>query len=225
MSARANRIVVIGFVIGIVAIVALGFARNWTPAIPADAALTPIAETELVGQVDPDPHGDGEMPDTPLSPSGQKCLDRITNENGHLELCWSISRERDLDAEKDYYQLRLYGSVVGSGSGIRWWALSADLLGEPGDQVFDGWPSGTIDGPCTQQRVSGLGPTGQETAEICGRTTGNYVQTATWAYRVTWSCVGCLLPDHSDREVVLYSFVGVPQGTVPTWSIGADFGG
>jgi hypothetical protein len=29
----------------------------------------------------------------------------------------------------------------------------------------------------------------------------------------------------SERGVVMYEWVGVPQGTTPRWSIGADFGG
>jgi hypothetical protein len=57
---------------------------------------------------------------------------------------------------------------------------------------------------------------------MCGRTTGRDAPDN--AYVVTWQCIGCVLPDHSDRELVMYVDVAVTRGTIPTWSIGADFG-
>jgi hypothetical protein len=62
---------------------------------------------------------------------------------------------------------------------------------------------------------------GEET--VCGRTTGR-IDAATWSQTVTWTCVGCLLPDDLDRAIALDQFVAVPAGTIPRWEIYADLG-
>ncbi len=59
-------------------------------------------------------------------------------------------------------------------------------------------------------------------AEICGRTSGDYG--APWTYRVSWRCVGCILPERSERPVLLYYEGGVREGAVPTWDISAGSG-
>ncbi len=184
-----------------VALVALGIAQSYRPTVPANAGLTPVTQTDE---------------------SGQNCLDRITNATGHLDLCWQVWQADDLNDDKDYYTLAVYGTVGGSGDGIRWWRLHSDLNGEPADGALQWWPGALYEGPCAVQAVSGMDPNMEQSATICGRTTG--LDNMDGSYAVEWTCIGCVLPDHSNREVVLYSWVGVPQGIFPTWSIGADFG-
>jgi hypothetical protein len=45
-----------------------------------------------------------------------------------------------------------------------------------------------------------------------------------WVHRLTWRCVGCLLPDDRDRALSMYENVAVPQGDLPTWELYADIG-
>lgn len=156
---------------------------------------------------------------------GQNCLDRIVRPAGWLDLCWTIDRVPDLDSNKDYYTLRVHGTVSGAGSGIRWSRVRADLLGVPADGVLEGWPGGTFEGACNSIEVSSpVVSRGASHEEICGRTSGAKVE-GTWGHAVNWTCIGCLFADRSERGVVMYEWVGVPQGTTPRWSIGADFGG
>jgi hypothetical protein len=224
VSPRADRLLAVGVVFVALLVGAAFVASNWTGSVPAGAATTPIARTALEGDVDPDPDPEVQPSVTLLSPSGQECLGRLSNPAGYMDLCWSVWRTPDGDAAKDYYTLRLYGTVGGSGSGIRWWALRADLVGEPGDNVFQGWPSGDFDGACAQQVAPVTSPSGAELfVDLCHRTRG--MSNDGWQHFVQWTCTACLLPDHSDREIALFVEVGVAQGTVPEWDIGADFGG
>jgi hypothetical protein len=56
-------------------------------------------------------------------------------------------------------------------------------------------------------------------ASVAGRGVGS-----AWSHRVTWACVGCLIPDHADRAIALRELVAVPQKTIPAWELFADIG-
>jgi hypothetical protein len=201
-------------------------AVNWTPAIPADAGSVVLTRATLTGSVAPDadPDSDGDSEDGPSSPNGGACLDRVTHPGGWMDLCWEAFRVLDLDPLKDYYSLRVYGTVSGEPGGTRWSVVRAGLVGQVADGAFDAWPEGTFEGPCRELAVDLLSDTSGSThATICGRTVGQPTGRP-WSHSVTWTCVGCLVPDRSEREIVLYQSVGVPQGTVPGWDIGAEFG-
>ena len=192
-------------VIGGLATAGVILASGWTPTIPADAASAVIARTAVEGRASSD------------------CLDRIERQGGWLDLCWHALRQQDGDPAKDYYILRVVGTLDGERGGVRWSAIRARLVDAPAaDAVFDGWPSGTIDGPCQAHPVSLLVAPDPASEEVCGRTSGEFI--ATWDYRVTWTCVDCVVPDRSARPVALYFSVAVPEGRVPNWEIGADFG-
>ena len=109
------------------------------------------------------------------------------------------------------------------GTGVRWAVLAARLDGTPSNQVFESWPDGPFKGPCRQVEVSIL-PGDPVTETLCGRTIGT-TDVETWSHRVTWTCVGCLIPDGVTRAITLYEWLAVPAGTVPTWEIFADLGG
>jgi len=191
------------------AVTVLLVAPQWTPTIPAAAASTPVAHATL---------GDGESSDA------QQCLDRVTRSAGWMDLCWAIVRAVDLDPTKDYYTLHVYGTVSGAAGGLRWSRIRADLVGAPADGVFDAWPDGTFDGPCRSIEVAlPVDPTAPRQEIVCGRTIGSNLPAA-WAHSVDWTCVGCIVPDPASRALALYESVAVPQGTKPSWSIGADFG-
>lgn len=180
-------------------------ASGWTPTVPADAASAVIARTAVDGR------------------TSSGCLDQVERDGGRLDLCWHAYRQQDGDPAKDYYLLRVVGTLHGEDGGVRWSAIRARLVDAPAaDAVFDGWPSDTIDGPCEARPISvSLGPN-PANEEVCGRTSGEFI--SAWNYRVTWTCVGCVVPDRSARPVALYFSVAVPEGRVPNWEIGADFG-
>ncbi len=208
-----------------VALIALAAAAcSSTPLIPDDAALPLVARTLLQGQMTPDVT-EGVDPETlPRTPAGSACLQSITRPAGRMDLCWGAYRDpHDSDPTQDYYRFKVFGTIFGSvGSGVRWASVLAGLVGEPSNNVFLNWPRDVFDGPCQQVEVSlGIGPV--EVEEICGRTTGNDGR-APWSYRVTWTCVECLVPDHENRALSLHQWIAVPQGRVPTWEIFADLG-
>jgi hypothetical protein len=230
---RAGRIAIPAS--AVVVLIAFAVSGVWAASrlnveVPVDAPATVMARTVMTGPVTPDAT-DGE--DTALlvpSPYGQVCLDRIERAAGPLDLCWEVTREpADADPRKDYYRLRVYGSFGGgSGSGVRWVVVKARLVGEPMDQVFVTWPTGTYEGSCEQVMVGEAGGlSGQPMAEtVCGRTSGIETPGAGgWSLRVTWTCEGCLFASHDTRSIGLYELVGVPEGMVPAWDISADLGG
>jgi hypothetical protein len=180
------------------------------PRIPTTAAATPVARATL-----------GEVPQGGF---GVACLDRLTWGSGWADLCWQASREpQEADPEKDYYLLRFYGSF----EGLRWLVVHSDLVGEPGDGVFDGWPTGTFTGPCQDVPVDmmvPLQPIGTET--LCGHLTAgpDAGPGSSWSQRVTWTCERCLLSDDATRPISLYTEVGVPEGSLPVWDLFADGG-
>jgi hypothetical protein len=212
-------------VIAAIAVVAAVVARAIPPTIPEDAASTVVARTVLTGEIAPDA-SDGVDPETiPRSPVGQECLDVIERPAGPLSLCWEAYRDPfDGDPLQDYYRMRAYGTFGGdTGTGVRWVVVRAQLVGEPSNNVFEGWPEGPYEGPCRDVPVElhWGGPGTSDT--ICGLTEGRTDQVA-WSHRVTWTCVDCLIPDHANRAISLHEFLAVPAGTVPTWEIFADLG-
>ena len=221
---RARWAVAIVVVIAVAGLVGATIVRGWTPAVPDAGTIPLVAQTVLQGEIAPDAT-DGVDPDTVApSPLGQECLDAIERPAGHLDLCWAAYKDpHDGDPLQDYYQLRVHGTFGGeSGTGVRWVDVRADLVGEPSNAVLEAWPDDVFDGPCQQVDVSlGVDPVKPET--ICGRTTGT-TSTEDWSHTFTWTCVGCLIPDHANRAVALREFVAVPAGTIPAWKIYADLG-
>lgn len=194
---------------------------RWSPRIPVDAGSTFVARTSLAG-----PNGPDGSLDAGPTPSGQQCLDRIERPSGPLDLCWEAFRERnDADPAKDYYHLRVYGSYGGeSGTGVTWLVARAQLEGSAADGVFEVWPKSTFDGDCQPMDVI-QPPFGSGGTEIvCGRTIGT-VDYRTWTQTLTWTCEGCLFGSHATRGLAMYEVVGVPEGTIPSWTIGVDYGG
>lgn len=221
---RMRLVAVLLIVLGVLAAAGAFVASGWTPTVPADAAGVVVARAMLSGDVLPDSGPDADLEQVPRTPAGQECLDRISHPTGWLDLCWEAYRTPDGDPAKDYYILRVHGTLSGKGTGVRWSTVRADLVGQwgqPADGVFFGWPDGLFEGPCSEFRApSDYGVAVWET--ICGRT--NAEPFGSWGHEVTWVCVGCLIPDRSNRSVVLYESVGVAEGTVPAWDISADFG-
>jgi hypothetical protein len=212
--------VVVG--VGVALVVAL--LGSWSAPAPAAAGLPLVARATLNGAIAPD-LATGEDPASgPRSPYGQHCIEGTERPAGQLSLCWEAYRDpRDADPTKDYYRLRVYGTFGGErGTGTRWMSVRAVLVGDPADDVFEPWPVGRFDGSCQQFPV----PFGEgviDAATLCSRTEGS-TDVEDWSHVVTWLCVGCLLPDHANREIALYEQVAVSPGTVPSWEIYADIG-
>jgi len=212
------------FTVAVVAIAAATLACGRPPSVPDDGGLSLVERTVLQGEITPDA-AEGVDPETlSRTPAGSECLQSIMRPAGRLDLCWGAYRDpHDSDPTQDYYRFRVSGTIFGSvGSGVRWASVLARLVGEPSSDVFMNWPDGVFEGPCDQVEVTlGVGPV--EVEDICGRTTGSAGREP-WSYRVTWTCVECLVPDHADRSLALHQWIAVPQGTVPTWEIFADLG-
>ena len=221
-SILAIAVLTLALVVGAGAAVALR-----PPSIPAGAASQPVGRAVLEGPVTPDPTagpeptgdiepGDVEAP----SPAGFGCVGDITRGSGSAHLCWEASRFLlELDPDKDYYVLKFHGSFVG----LRWLIARARLVGTPGDGAFDGWPASTFEGACREEPVDVGGLTRPMADDVCGRTEG-VTDHATWTHSVTWTCEQCLVLDADYRAVSLYTFVGVPEGQVPSWDLFLDAG-
>jgi len=178
----------------------------------------------MTGEIAPDVTDETDVTDIPISPSGQECLPRIERPTGYMDVCWEAHRAPyDADAAKDYYLLHVYGTFgAGSDGSPRWALLKGDLVGAPSDGVMEGWPSGEFDGTCEPEPVTipGLDPGTSET--FCGHIAAG--ESDGWTHAVTWTCRGCLIPDERDWGLSLYQWVGVAQGSVPSWQVFADFG-
>lgn len=199
-------------------------ASSWAPGIPPKAGSDVLVRTDVEGVPAPDPDPNVDPSTVASDVAGSACLERIERSTGWLDLCWSVWREvRESDQDKDYYVLRVFGTLGAHGTGVRWWTVRSDLVGEPAANVLAGWPDGTIEGDCVALPVDlPLNDAGSPEF-ICGRTSGT-VDSLTSTQVVSWTCVGCLFADRSDRGVVSYAWVGVDEGEIPAWDIGADFG-
>lgn len=92
------------------------------------------------------------------------------------------------------------------------------------DEVWFGWPDGVYEGGCEDQVVAldpVVGNSSHET--LCGRTVGAS-DGRPHGWQATWTCVGCVFPEHSTHPVGMDQSIGARQGTVPVWNIGAAFG-
>jgi hypothetical protein len=183
---------------------------RWSPTVPANAAMSPVART------------------APATPHAHDCLARIERASGYMDVCWDAARlTNDADPEKDYYLLTAWATFgPAAGGSPRWAVLKADLVGSPAGNVMTEWPAREYDGPCEPQPadlgMAAMVPPGSMEV-LCGRTVP--IRDDRWVRGVTWTCEGCLLPDDRDRALNLAVMVGVPEGTVPEWDIYADVGG
>jgi hypothetical protein len=214
---------------GALLVVIAAVALRLQVTIPSDPAAVPIARAILAGPVGPYPTDqpfptDGSDPDPQVnasSPYGQACLDRMTSGSGWLDLCWEAYRfGRDADPKKDYYLLRLYGSH----QGFRWLVVRSELIGTPGDNVYDVWPDGTYEGACGKEPVNLLVPLaalGED--DVCGRTEA-HLGAGHWSHALTWTCEDCLFANSDTRGIAMYAVVGMPEGSIPTWDLFADAG-
>lgn len=218
-----GRVVVLA--IGITVTVGAYLLFLASPSVPASAAKDPIARTVMTGPIAPDMSTEDGAEVPPASPVGQACLERIVREAGWADVCWGAYREpREADPQKDYYVLRVYGSYQGTSPlGIRWLVVKSRLVEPPLFNTFDGWPSGTYDGPCEQQPVSLMLPSTSGEAEmICGHTTSGPGDD--WSWTSTWTCGPCQPFDTTTRALALYGMVAVASGTVPAWDVFVEFG-
>ncbi len=223
-TSRFGLIAGAAIAVGAVALLGAYVIGHIPVTVPASAGTTLVARTTLAGVPGPDPSEGVDPSGLAPSPAAQVCLSRIERPEGWLDLCWEAFREMgDGSPTQDYYGLRVYGTFSGEGgSGARWTAVRARLLGEPSQNAMSAWPNGTYDGPCQEQPVD-LQLSRIATEMVCGLTTG-VLRASDWSVIVTWSCAGCVWPDHSPRNLALYEFVAVPEGTVPNWEIFADVG-
>ena len=223
---RRTGLLGIVVVLGMVAVVLAVVAGQWTPTIPADAPSTVVATTDLHGPISPDVT-DATAGQTP-TPNAQACLPSIDRPAGSMSLCYEAVRVADADATSDYYWLRVYGTFgADQGSGVRWATVRARLLGTPANQVFTGSPVGDYRGVCPPEDPRpGTGePVIDAENSLCGATrTQGGDGPEPWSHQVAWSCIGCLIPDHADREIWLTEMVAVQPGTLPQWEILADLG-
>jgi hypothetical protein len=189
------------------------------PSIPADAAATRMAQATLSEILVTDP---SSVPQ-PVPPQrhGGACLPRIQRGAGWLDLCWEATQiVPDEDPSKDYYQLRMYGSH----GGLRWVVLRSQLVGTPGDNVYDIWPDGIYQGACRLEQVSMLVPLDPVSpGDICGRTEA-HLDFEHWSHDLVWTCEGCLVPEADTKGISLYAVIGTPEGTLPSWDLFADAG-
>lgn len=220
---RMVGVVVIAAVVGVIGVWGAG---RWSPTVPADAASIVLATTAMVGEVTPDPTEGTDLESLSRGPMGSACLDPIVRPAGPLLLCWDAHRVvAETDPAKDYYRLGVSGTFGGeTGTGVRWAVVRASLVGEPADRVFEGWPTGVVEGSCQQVEVAFGISTDPVFHTVCGGTSGTTDDTD-WSHTVSWVCTGCLVADHADREIALEVFVGMPEGVVPTFEIFADLGG
>jgi len=223
---RRNGLLGVVAVIGIAVVVVAVAASRWAPTIPADAASTVVATTGLTGPISPDVTDDtmGQDP----TPNAQECLPSIDRPAGPMSLCYEAVRLADADALADYYRLRVHGTFGGdTGSGVRWAVVRARLLGSPSNDVFTAEPDGDYEGVCPREDpLPGSGEPVDETENTLCRATRTQAGDGPepWSHQVAWTCTGCLIPDHWDRDIWLTEMVAVPAGTLPTWEILADLG-
>jgi hypothetical protein len=202
-------------------------AAGWSPTVPDDAGSTLAAQIDVARLIAPGPTS--SKPDEATF-AGSECLDRDQRPAGWLDLCWSVVRQPDGDPDGDYYRFEAHGTFGSeatdpgqpAGSGIRWIVLRNRLLTSIVDGVASARPDGVVEG-CQGGDVGELMLLGARSPELpCdGRIIGRAdLQTHT----VTWTCVGCLLPDSGDRAIGLSEDVKVGEGLAPAWMVYADFG-
>jgi hypothetical protein len=210
MAVVAGLVVV---VLGALAVVL--FSR---PEIPAAAPRVVVDRTALAS---PDPNES-------LDPSATSwivqtdCADRVDRARGYVDLCWVVTRQQDVIADRDHYSIAISGTF--GGESVRWLVVEArpDALAPNGET--EGLPEGTATGCRPVPLGEPLPPGTVAGEELCGRIAGGPGATA-GSWRVTWMCEPCLPFDDEDRAFSLRSEIFVPEGTLPNWEILADLGG
>jgi hypothetical protein len=205
---------------------AIGYLAFFAPpTIPATAAQAPAVRTEMTGDIAPDMANEDGAEVPPITPNGFACLDRMETTFGWADTCWSAYREpRESDPSSDYYTVHVSGTFQStSPGGIRWFIAKVKLVGAPLGNTYDGFPTGTFDGPCEQVAVDSFIPMDAVPATICGHTTAG--PGADWTWEERWTCSPCLPFNTDIRGLDLYAFVNVAPGTIPAWDVYADFGG
>lgn len=209
-------------------------AAGWSPAVPEAAGTTLVADIELARPGLPGPES-SEPGEVGLVASG--CVGRLQRPVGWLDLCWSVVRLEDEDTDGDYYGFEAHGTFgsdatdpgQSSGSGIRWVVVRDRLLVPVVDAVWRADPDGVAQ-PCgapdRDRPTFGFGllqPLGwaQRDVPCDGRTVGT---ADAQAHTVTWTCLGCFLPDRGERAIGLTQEVKVREGVAPAWRLYADFG-
>ncbi len=228
---KARRRLVVGLVTLLaVAVVAIGSVYV---AVSSPTILVGVAPTRLAVVSNPgaaavaDPPEDSSGDTGPIPAGG--CLDRITRPGGWLDLCWAVNRMmNEIDAQKDYYILRVFGTLSGNAfpSGLRWAAVRArpDPASDPFDDLGD-WPGfAAFGGPCRETSAALSGAFGDQTVTVCGRTAGYVDPGSPLSTGVDWTCAGCLLPLSGTQGVVMSGVVSVNEGKTPSWDIYADIG-
>jgi hypothetical protein len=223
---RWPRLLAIAAIV-VVAVIAVAWLLAPAPSVPPNAGVL-LATTSVQGPVLPDASEGAELPTTP---KGQECVASLQRSAGRLDLCWAVTRVgNDADAESDYYTIRVYGTAVADGTGLRWTSATVRAAAASAPMSLLGsWPSdGTVGDPCAQVVPDLFGYPGDLPPEtICPNTTGSSRGDAVAngpEQSVVWTCVRCLLPTHDDRSVILYQFVSVPEGRVPAWDVYGDLG-
>ena len=230
MSKARQRLIVGLVALLAVAVVAIGavYVAVSSPMVTIGAAPPRLAVlSNPAAAAMPDPPEDASGDAAPIPAGG--CLDRITRPGGWLDLCWSVNRMmNEMDAQKDYYILRVSGTLSGNGfpSGLRWAAVRArpDPASDPFDDLGD-WPGpASFEGPCRELSADLNGAFGDEMVTVCGRTIGYVDPDSALSTGVDWTCAGCLLPMSGTQGVVLSGVVSVPEGKTPIWDLYADIG-
>jgi hypothetical protein len=206
----------------------VAYAAVSSPTVPPGAAWTRIAIAEnLDAAAVPDPVGDAAV--DAWTPPAAACLERITRPGGWLDLCWSVSRMmEEVDPAKDYYVLRVWGTVSGNPapSGLRWAVVRAHP--DPASDPFEfraGWPDTTYDGPCQDTTTDlGIFDPANPSVTVCGQTTALADSSDPESTGVEWTCAGCLLPMSTTQEILVTEAVAVPEGRSPIWDLYADIG-
>lgn len=197
---------------------------SWTPTVPADAGTTELARISVPLA---SPSDDASSTDDAYVDG--TCLERASRPAGWLDLCWTVTRLADLDPDGDYYRFEAHGTFGSDatdtarpvGSGIRWLVLRNHLLTPVLDGVSSGRPDGTVTG-CTSNGDDTMFYSPSEPELPCDGTTVG-ADELQW-HTVTWTCLGCLIPDKLDRAIGLSEVVKVAEGATPSWILYADFG-
>jgi hypothetical protein len=231
MMSKARRRLIVGLVALLaVAVVATGFVyvSVSSPTILIGVGPTRLAVlSNAAAAAVPDPPADSSGDAGPIPAGG--CLDRITRPGGWLDLCWSVKRMmNEIDAQKDYYVLRVIGTLSGNPfpSGLRWAAVRVqpDPASAPVDDLGD-WPgSAVFEGPCRELSAGLNGAFGDEMVSVCGHTAGYVDPGSPLSTGVDWTCAGCLLPMSTTQAVVMSGVVSVDEGKTPSWDLYADIG-
>ena len=132
----------------------------------------------------------------------------------------------DGDATQDYYGLEVSATLHGAGAGARWGVVEARAVGSGSNFADDDWAEDLAPGACRSLALVGapmMGPF--RTALACEHWTSATRLDQGEDTRTTWRCEFCLTGMTGDRDLPLVQLVSVPEHTLPSWQLSADFGG